>query len=518
MGETRVNLQHLLEDIRDTYPFPAEEAILTELVANSLDSGAFEIRFLVSKSDKTCTAVDNGKGMSPSQLEHYHDIAATTKVRGKGIGFAGIGAKLALLVARDVITETRAGRSYTATRWRLESSQRAQWELVEPQGILENAKSGTAVTLVFREASPLVESNYVEMILQAHFHPLLDETFGEILRSLYSQGIRFFVNHRPIAAPELAELRGRRIFVVRASLSSNPNVKGKPVGVGFIGRSNDDLPETQYGIGISAYGKVIKRGWDWIGLTPKHPTRLSGIVEVPPLVEILTTNKADFLKDGGSLKRYYRYRKAIQAALSPILRDLGETVPVREREEREVRPLEREVERVLGTMLGEYPEIAPLIGRRRTSQPGVNLAPDAEGADVGALTETLAEIAQQQGNVCGSAREAPAPFQPPPESGAVLEQNPDGTEAARPQEGKRVGPGLMIGFEDSAERAELGWLLENTVWINRAHPAYQKAVAGGHEQYHVVLTVAWVLLGHLDDQHSAQRFIGEFLFGWGARK
>ena len=76
----------------------------------------------------------------------------------------------------------------------------------------------------------------------------------------------------------------------------------------------------------------------------------------------------------------------------------------------------------------------------------------------------------------------------------------------------------MIGFEDSAERAELGWLLENTVWINRAHPAYQKAVAGGHEQYHVVLSVAWVLLGHLDDQHSAQRFIGEFLFGWGARK
>ena len=517
MGETRVNLQHLLEDIRDTYPFPAEEAILTELVANSLDSTASEIRFLVSNREKTLTAVDNGRGMSPSQLEHYHDIAATTKVRGKGIGFAGIGAKLALLLAKDVITETRAGRSYTATRWRLESSQRAPWEMTEPEGILENVKSGTAVTLVFREASPLIEPNYVEMILQAHFHPLLDETFGEIFKSLYPQGIHFFVNNRPVAAPEFSELRERKTFVVRASLSSNPNARGKPVGVGFIGRSEDDLPEQQYGIGISAYGKVIKRGWDWVGLTPKHPARLSGIVEVPPLVEILTTNKADFLKDGGSLKRYYRYRKAIQAALSPILRDLGETVPVREREDRQVRPLEREVERVLGTMLGDYPEIAPLIGRRRTNQPGVNLAPDAEGADVGTLTETLAEIAQQQGAANG-AREAPVPFQPPPEAGAVLEPNPDGTEAARPQEGKRVGPGLMIGFEDAAERAELGWLLENTVWINRAHPAYQKAVAGGHEQYHIVLSVAWVLLGHLDDQHSAQRFIGEFLFGWGARR
>lgn len=517
MGETRVNLQHLLEDIRDTYPFPAEEAILTELVANSLDSGASEIRFVTSKSEKTLTAVDNGRGMSPAQLEHYHDIAATTKVRGKGIGFAGVGAKLALLLAREVITETRAGRSYTATRWRLESSQRAPWELVEPQGILENSKSGTAVTLVFREASLLIEPNYIEMVLQSHFHPLLDETFSEIFRSLYPQGIRFFVNQRALGTPELTPLRGRKTFVVRASLSSNRSAKGKVVGVGFIGRSDDDLPETQYGIGISAYGKVIKRGWDWIGLTPKHPARVSGLVEVPPLVEILTTNKADFLKDAGSLKRYYRYRKAIQAALTPILRELGETVPPREREERQVRPIEREVERVLGTMLGEYPEIAPLIGRRRTSQPGVNLVPDAEGAEVGVLTETLAEFAQQQAEA-DAAREAPAPFQPPPESDAVLEANSDGAESARLQEGKRVGPGLMIGYEDAPERAELGWLLENTVWINRAHPAYQKAVAGGHEQYHVVLTVAWVLLGHLDDQHSAQRFIGEFLFGWGARK
>ena len=82
MGETRVNLQHLLEDIRDTYPFPAEEAILTELVANALDSGASEIRFSVNAREKSLTTLDNGGGMSPSQLEKYHDIAATTKTRG----------------------------------------------------------------------------------------------------------------------------------------------------------------------------------------------------------------------------------------------------------------------------------------------------------------------------------------------------------------------------------------------------------------------------------------------------
>ena len=37
-NETRVNLKHLLEDMRDSYSSPLEEVILTELLANALDS------------------------------------------------------------------------------------------------------------------------------------------------------------------------------------------------------------------------------------------------------------------------------------------------------------------------------------------------------------------------------------------------------------------------------------------------------------------------------------------------
>src|SRR5258708_347229 len=134
MGETRVNLRHLLEDIRDTYPFPIEEVILTELVANALDSGASEIRLTVDADQPALTVYDNGKGMSPPQLDRYHDIAASTKERGSGIGFAGLGAKLALLAANAVITETRASQSMNATRWRLEGNSRAPWELIQPVG------------------------------------------------------------------------------------------------------------------------------------------------------------------------------------------------------------------------------------------------------------------------------------------------------------------------------------------------------------------------------------------------
>ena len=40
MGGTRVDLVHLLEDLRDAYVDPIEETILSEAIANSLDSRA----------------------------------------------------------------------------------------------------------------------------------------------------------------------------------------------------------------------------------------------------------------------------------------------------------------------------------------------------------------------------------------------------------------------------------------------------------------------------------------------
>lgn len=128
MGETRVNLLHLLEDIRDSYPFSPEETILTELIANSLDSKSSIIMFKIDLKERMLILVDNGSGMSEQNFVRYHDIASTTKIRGKGIGFAGVGAKLSLLYAEYVITETRSKSYCGATRWYLLDNYRAPWD------------------------------------------------------------------------------------------------------------------------------------------------------------------------------------------------------------------------------------------------------------------------------------------------------------------------------------------------------------------------------------------------------
>ncbi len=111
MGETRVDLLHLLEDLRDAYPGRLEGTILTEIVADSLESGACEIQAWTDPVSATLTVVDNGKGMSRQALTRYHDLATTNKRRGRTIGFAGVGIKLGLLVSEEVVTEARRARA-----------------------------------------------------------------------------------------------------------------------------------------------------------------------------------------------------------------------------------------------------------------------------------------------------------------------------------------------------------------------------------------------------------------------
>src|SRR5512134_120498 len=136
MGQTRVDLQHLLEDLRDAYPGALEETILTEIVANSLDSGATGLRIEADASQATLTVVDDGSGMVGRELKRYHDIAASTKTRGEGIGFAGVGIKLGLLACDEVLTESRRASSHVATTWRLVSKHRAPWKRVTPPGFV----------------------------------------------------------------------------------------------------------------------------------------------------------------------------------------------------------------------------------------------------------------------------------------------------------------------------------------------------------------------------------------------
>jgi hypothetical protein len=53
----------------------------------------------------------NDCGMQRRELARYHDIAASTKTRGQGIGFAGVGIKLGLLFAAKFLPRPAEGKA-----------------------------------------------------------------------------------------------------------------------------------------------------------------------------------------------------------------------------------------------------------------------------------------------------------------------------------------------------------------------------------------------------------------------
>jgi len=515
MGETRVDLQHLLEDLRDAYPGAIEETILTEIMANSLDSGATRIVFDADPAERTLTAMDNGSGMQRRELARYHDIASSNKTRGEGIGFAGVGIKLGLLVCNEVLTETRRGKTHAASSWHLSSRHRAPWKWVTPLGLI--TERGTAVRLTLQNAlSPLLDPGFLEMTLRRHFQPLLDPNFDDFLSGHYPKSIAIAVNGRGLVkqhwrAAETAQLE---IRLMR---------RRKPSALGYLIRDDLPLAEDRRGLAISTYGKVIRRGWDWLGMTPTAPERVAGIIEVPELAACLTLNKGDFIRAGARGGTYLGFRKAIQEAVGKQLTAWGDSRGSSdEAPPREVRPLQRDLAQVLEDLAVDFPLLGSLVEQRAGGQKRLPLGVRGSNGDgrafVSASVATLAESDEKTAT------------DTTPSSGEVSSnENPSVNEAAAeyPKQAQAIELagrtitrrpahyGLDILFEDRADDIELGRLTESTVWVNRAHPAYRRAQASHSIGYHIALAVAMALAPLAVEPAYQQSFITTFLFRWG---
>jgi hypothetical protein len=86
--------------------------------------------------------------------------------------------------------------------------------------------------------------------------------------------------------------------------------------------------------------------------------------------------------------------------------------------------------------------------------------------------------------------------------------------------GRRASPrpqrySLGIDFEERPDAKELGRLVESTVWVNTAHPAYRRAVASRAEGYHIALTAGMALAPLAVEPERAQEFLTTFLARWG---
>jgi hypothetical protein len=513
LGETRVDLLHLLEDLRDAYSGSLEETIVTEIVANSLDSGARHVRFTVDAAESTLTVVDDGAGMRRKDLIRYHDLATSAKTRGQGIGFAGVGIKLGLLVCEDVVTETQRNGHHLATRWSLAGRHKAPWKWMPPLGLLPG--QGTAVRLKLQNGlSPLLDGGFIETVLRRCFQPFFDAEVAPLLSIHYPAGVSFEVNGAALA-------RSVRCSGELARLAICVGRKRKPSAVGYLLRTEAPIPEDQQGVAISTYGKVIKRGWEWLGLTPATPDRIGGLIEAPDLAGALTLSKSDFVRAGARGALFLAYRKAIQEAVSVRLEAWGDQrEPADPAKRKSLRPLERDLAQVLVELADEFPLLASLVEHKAGGQKRLPIGTSggSEGGR-GFVTASVAAQAEAEPDDSGA-----QPSVSDRESGASEDaESPEGESRIpgdiplqeKPSRSRPTKYGLHIRFESHPDDPELGRLIESTVVVNQGHPAYRRAVASRSEGYHIALCVALALARLAAEPKETQAFVTTFLTRWG---
>ncbi len=244
---------------------------------------------------------------------------------------------------------------------------------------------------------------------------------------------------------------------------------------------------------MSTLGKVIKHGWDWLGIMPATPDRIAGVIEAPALAAALTLNKGDFVRVGARGALYLSYRKAIQEAISKQLAAWGDVRPPADTaRRRSLRPLERDLAAMLVEMAEEFPLLASLVEKRAGGQKLIPIGGDAgkENPRGFVATSTTVAVESEQGT-----DEPPKEVEAPPGEPKIETEEPQIEDHQVPPgevilpggTGGRTRPmryGLGIRFESHPDDVELARLVEASVVINEAHPAYRRALASRSEGYH----------------------------------
>jgi hypothetical protein len=175
---------------------------------------------------------------------------------------------------------------------------------------------------------------------------------------------------------------------------------------------------------------------------------------------------------------------------------------------------------VLLDLADQFPLLAALVDRHAGSQRVLRMGGGATEIDresfLGALAGT-AQPADQAQRAEEAAAQPPGgpgktqPATPKPAPSAQVEVPVPATRGPR----RPARFGLSIRFEERPDDPELARLVESTVLVNEAHPAYRRAAVSRSEGYHIALATAMALAPLAVEPAKEHAFVTAFLASWG---
>ncbi len=282
-----IKILETLKNLLDMYEYPKEEVLVLEAVANGIDAKAdkIEINFEDNVSGHYVTFLNNGPPMNQADFKNYHTISSSTKTKGEGIGFAGVGAKIFLAAwdRAEIITTTGKDNKILVSRM-FRRKDNVEYD---------TSLDGVSIKQIIgdRKVNHKYGTSYRVKVSAKGFEWLKDNIKDKLQfwfnYALLSKTLELRVNGKPIKPWEPS---GEK-FTKKISYK-------KQVIPCYIWISKEDIPEDERHIVYSVFGKRIKNeSVDWANqIKGDNNKRVFCMADVSVLAQQLVANKENFKK------------------------------------------------------------------------------------------------------------------------------------------------------------------------------------------------------------------------------
>ncbi len=430
----KVNLLHALADFLDAYPHSPPEVALTEGISNSMDAGASKIQIHLDKEKSEFSLLDNGGGMSKEDFEHYHTVALSSKKKGTGIGFAGVGSKIYLAAGPEamITTETLGPDGPLASVIRRVPTNEGYDDLVYDEVKSTLKSRGTLYTV------RMSSQHFKEM--EENAQSWITKWFNEILTT----GSREIL------------LEGKRVRGWKPKTVFEESKKFRVKGVDFqvdIFNTKEKLQVEMLGLNVIVYGKYVKKydfPWQY-QLKNEVRETIFATLNADPLSEFLALNKLEFK---GSHLVHSVIEKA-NAEVYDVLNKKGLIVPLEGEQPAEVvtNALTNSFTNLL--LSPAFRKFNPWIRAREADA----FASNPIGAVLGSKMD--AESLETEAEDVSGGRREKAPRTSTPE-----------------EERKKMMKTIGIAFADLPDNPREGWVDsgQRAIIVNIGHPMHRKLI------------------------------------------
>jgi len=448
----KVDMKHLMENLRDHYRIEIEEAAIVENVDNCIDERYSEIRFLVNEGKLEIFM--SGDGMSSETFwVTLPKMAATTKETASGaLGRYGWGMKVCLWIANQVNIETKKGDFHGAQSWKMIGGI-PSWKKEQPKKILDGNFTYVAIELNDEYKAKITPELIVKTLQK--FYPTVLRGAPVQNRYVEKRVLKMIVNEHIVEPP--CEIDYEKRVPIKATV-------GNKEATGYVYLSKESLPEEERGIWIIVHGRKITN--DFFGY---YDDKITGYVHADFLIKDLRGDKTQLMKT----HRWRKLSEAIAQQLKEFMSEIGAL-----REEKLPKDIVKRIHIEINELVRYFPELQELAKKLGIGISQDVLIPKKEGSTPTTLEEgSERERGLESGQGGGEGV--------PVKLGEEHEKAPTGEGGEDRAEKRKRKRGVEIKRLPSSEKKEAWFTPDGIVFINTTFPTYKKAEKMHSLEYHI---------------------------------